>query len=129
MSGEKSTCWKRPVKAKTVAFVAVPIVLIAIVVIVVVTTTKKSTTPPGTYVPPDTIPTPLGWTTAKSKAQALVSKLTPAEKGALVSGLGMNNPCLGNIGAVSKIGFSGLCLHDSPTGIRSATGNSAFPAG
>ncbi|KAI8840267.1 glycoside hydrolase superfamily [Chytridium lagenaria] len=58
------------------------------------------------------------WDQAVQRAKELVATLTLEEKG----------PCVGNIKAVPKIGFKGLCLQDSPAGIRFALDVSAFPA-
>ena len=37
-------------------------------------------------------------------------------------------PCVGNLPAIPSINFPGLCLQDSPTGVRFAQNVSAFPA-
>lgn len=37
--------------------------------------------------------------------------------------------CLGNVGAIPRLGIRGLCLQDSPLGIRSSDYNTAFGAG
>jgi hypothetical protein len=37
--------------------------------------------------------------------------------------------CIGNIGAQPDVGFDGLCLQDSPLGVRRSDFNSVFPAG
>lgn len=70
------------------------------------------------------------WVSAISKAKAAVEQLSLEEKAWLVTGTGMNNgPCSGNILAIKKIGFKGLCLQDSPTAIRGADLTTVFPAG
>ncbi|KAJ3034856.1 hypothetical protein HDV00_004588 [Rhizophlyctis rosea] len=94
------------------------------------TTTTTTNVPSGTSVGPAPTAPAVDWSSAKSKAQALVAKLTSAQKAQVVSGIGQNNgfKCIGNIGSVSTINFPGMCLQDSPTGVRSASGNSAFPA-
>jgi beta-glucosidase len=52
------------------------------------------------------------------------------EKVQLTTGAGwMIGRCLGNIPAIPSQNFSGLCLQDSPLGVRSADFVSAFPAG
>lgn len=38
-------------------------------------------------------------------------------------------PCVGNIAAITAIGFPELCLQDGPLGVRYAPGVTAFPAG
>ncbi|KAJ3385951.1 hypothetical protein HDU84_001881 [Entophlyctis sp. JEL0112] len=71
------------------------------------------------------------WDESIALATAAVANLTLSEKVSLASGIGFGNvetPCVGGIAAVSKIGFPGLCLQDSPTGVRLAYNVSAFPA-
>ncbi|KAH8831573.1 beta-glucosidase [Flagelloscypha sp. PMI_526] len=78
------------------------------------------------------IPTPklsAEWTTAYAKAKPQVAKLSLQDKVNLATGVGwMNGACVGNTPAVSSIGFPGLCLQDSPLGVRFADLVSAFPA-
>ncbi|KAH8100581.1 glycoside hydrolase family 3 protein [Cristinia sonorae] len=64
------------------------------------------------------------WTVAYSKAKVAVQTLSLSDKVALTTG-----PCTGNIPAISTINFPGLCLEDSPLGVRGADKVSAFPAG
>jgi beta-glucosidase len=77
----------------------------------------------GDYSPPK-YPSPWmrggnGWADAYIKAQAFVSQLTLLEKVNLTTGVGWEGlSCVGNTGSVDRIGFAGLCLQDSPTGIR-----------
>ncbi|KAI8830346.1 glycoside hydrolase superfamily [Chytridium lagenaria] len=69
------------------------------------------------------------WDQAVKRAKELVATLSLNEKVDLASGTGWaKGPCVGNIKAVPKIGFKGLCLQDSPAGIRYAFDVSAFPA-
>ena len=42
---------------------------------------------------------------------------------------GIPGPCVGNIIAIPRLNFSGLCLQDGPLAIRVATYASVFPAG
>jgi len=42
---------------------------------------------------------------------------------------GQAGPCVGNIVAIPRLGFSGLCLHDGPLAIRVADYTSVFSAG
>lgn len=78
-----------------------------------------------------------GWAEAIGKArQYLVDNdLTIEEKVALATGIGweekgyLGRACVGNIGPIERIGFKGLCLQDSPAGIRLADGVSVFPSG
>ncbi|KAK3900965.1 beta-glucosidase [Staphylotrichum tortipilum] len=68
-----------------------------------------------------------GWTAALAKAKAFVTKLTPEEKALMVTGY--PGPCVGNILAVPRLSFPGLCLQDGPLAIRVADYASVFPAG
>jgi hypothetical protein len=57
------------------------------------------------------------WASAYSKAQIALAKLTNANKVALATGIGWKKgPCVGNIAAISSIGFPELCLQDGPLG-------------
>jgi beta-glucosidase len=42
---------------------------------------------------------------------------------------GTPGPCIGNIVAIPRLGFSGLCLQDGPLAIRIVDYASTFPAG
>ncbi|KAJ3204976.1 hypothetical protein HDU67_009194 [Dinochytrium kinnereticum] len=69
------------------------------------------------------------WDEAIVKAKDLVGQLSLEEKVDLASGIGWAvGNCVGNIKAVPKINFPGLCLQDAPTGVRYALNVSAFPA-
>ncbi|CAD6930402.1 unnamed protein product [Tilletia controversa] len=97
--------------------------------------------PPGADTPKfrtpnDTPPPPLKatgnskWAGAITKAQAMVAKLNSTEKVGLVTGVGwQNGQCVGNIAAIPRVGFGGLCLQDSPLGVRFADRVTVFPAG
>jgi hypothetical protein len=105
----------------------------------------------GEYSPPS-YPSPwmrggVDWAEAYEKAQAFVSQLTLLEKVNLTTGVGWEEgPCVGNTGTIPRLNFPGLCLQDSPLGVRDskfsalnaflqnansklADLNSAFPAG
>lgn len=69
----------------------------------------------------------IGWEAAFVRAEAFVANLTMEEKAQLVTGT--SGPCVGNIGAIPRLGFDGLCLQDGPLAIRQATYASVFPAG
>ncbi|KAJ3194490.1 hypothetical protein HK101_002601 [Irineochytrium annulatum] len=74
---------------------------------------------------------PLDWATATRKAEAMMSQynVTLEEQLTLVTGVGWTvGNCVGNIAAIPRINFPGLCLQDSPSGIRFALNVSAFPA-
>jgi len=68
-----------------------------------------------------------GWEDAVGKAKAFVSQLTLEEKSNMVTGT--PGPCTGNIIAIPRLGFPGLCLQDGPLAIRVADYASVFPAG
>lgn len=42
---------------------------------------------------------------------------------------GYPGPCVGNIVAIPRLGFPGLCLQDGPLAIRQVDYASVFPAG
>ncbi|KAF8203069.1 beta-glucosidase [Pholiota molesta] len=68
------------------------------------------------------------WQAAYTKAQAAIAKLSLQDKVNLATGVGwMDGNCVGNTPAVSSISFPGLCLEDSPVGVRYADFVSAFP--
>ncbi|KAF2502578.1 beta-glucosidase [Lophium mytilinum] len=71
-----------------------------------------------------------GWEAAYAKAQAFVKQLTLLEKVNLTTGVGWEGEaCVGNVGAIPRLGFPALCMQDSPLGVRFADFVSAFPAG
>ncbi|KAL8809999.1 MAG: hypothetical protein Q9200_002938 [Gallowayella weberi] len=84
---------------------------------------------------PPFYPSPWGsgagnWANAYEKARTFVAKLTLLEKVNLTTGVGWQNErCVGETGAIPRLGFRGLCLQDSPLGVRNTDYNSAFPAG
>lgn len=56
--------------------------------------------------------------------------MTLLEKVNLTTGTGwMSEACVGNVGAIPRLGFHALCMQDSPLGVRFADFVSAFPAG
>ncbi|KLO13958.1 glycoside hydrolase family 3 protein [Schizopora paradoxa] len=68
------------------------------------------------------------WVSAYTKANAAVAKMSLTDKVNLGTGVGwMNGNCVGNTPAISSINFPGLCLEDSPLGVRYADFVSAFP--
>jgi beta-glucosidase len=56
-----------------------------------------------------------------------VAQLTTEEKADMVTG--QAGPCVGNIVAIPRLGFGGLCLQDGPLAIRVADYASVFSAG
>ena len=57
------------------------------------------------------------WAAAYSKAETALAQLTNANKVALATGIGWEKgPCVGNIAAISSIGFPELCLQDGLLG-------------
>lgn len=70
------------------------------------------------------------WTYAVEKARLFVSNLTLEEKVNLTTGVGWTGGrCVGNIPAIERVGFNGLCLQDAPLGVRMTDGVTAFPSG
>ncbi|KAF7310068.1 Glycoside hydrolase family 3 protein [Mycena indigotica] len=69
------------------------------------------------------------WAAAYTKAKAAVAKLSLQDKVNLGTGVGWEvGHCVGNTPAISSISFPGLCLEDSPVGVRDTDLNSVFPA-
>ncbi|KAK8865976.1 hypothetical protein IAR55_001126 [Kwoniella newhampshirensis] len=69
------------------------------------------------------------WNEAHRRAAAYLSDWTVEEKVVLATGVGwMNGRCVGNIGPVPSKSFPGLCLQDSPLGVRLTDYVSFFPA-
>ncbi|THH13125.1 hypothetical protein EW146_g7064 [Bondarzewia mesenterica] len=68
------------------------------------------------------------WASAVARAKQFVAGLTLDEKVNLTTGVGTNGRCVGNTGEVTRLGFTGLCLQDSPLGVRDTDYASAFPA-
>jgi len=59
------------------------------------------------------------WQDAYAKAQAFVSQLTLLEKVNLTTGVGWEGQaCVGTTGSIPRLNFAGLCLQDSPLGVR-----------
>ncbi|KAH7924395.1 family 3 glycoside hydrolase [Leucogyrophana mollusca] len=65
------------------------------------------------------------WAAARAKAQAMIANFTVWDKVNITTGT--SGRCIGNIGAVGP--FPGLCLEDSPLGVRETDFVTAFPAG
>lgn len=67
------------------------------------------------------------WAAAYVKAKHLLAQMTTAEKVNITHG--WPGSCVGNTGAVSRLGVPPLCFADGPAGIRGQEFVSAFPAG
>lgn len=68
------------------------------------------------------------WDAAFVRAEAFVSTLTVEQKVNVSTGVYWEQGlCVGNIGAVGS--WPGLCLEDSPVGVRYTDFNTVFPAG
>ncbi|EJF60355.1 hypothetical protein DICSQDRAFT_201362 [Dichomitus squalens LYAD-421 SS1] len=88
-------------------------------------TSPSSPPPPGSPLVPDFGP---AWAAAHAKARALVSTLTLEQKANVSTGVGwMGGRCVGNIPPAGA--WPGLCLEDSPLGVRDTDFVTAFPAG
>ncbi|KAI0549905.1 beta-glucosidase M [Xylaria curta] len=76
------------------------------------------------------------WADAYNKAVKFVNQLTIEEKASLASGVtsstgttGTLNGCSGNIAAIDRMNFTGLCLTDAGQGVRATDFVSGFPSG
>ncbi|KAI0471265.1 beta-glucosidase M [Xylaria cf. heliscus] len=76
------------------------------------------------------------WADAYDKAVNFVNQLTIEEKASLASGVtsstgttGTLNGCSGNIAAIDRMNFTGLCLTDAGQGVRATDFVSGFPSG
>ena len=65
-----------------------------------------------------------------AKARQLVSQMTLEEKVNITGGVtNPSNGCGGNIPAVPRVGFPGLCLQDGPAGVRGTDFVNGYAAG
>ncbi|GLI82014.1 hypothetical protein PoHVEF18_010414 [Penicillium ochrochloron] len=70
------------------------------------------------------------WAKAYEKAAAMVSKMTFEEKNNLTYGISSTaNGCSGNIPAIPRLGFTGLCLQDAGQGVRNTDAVNSYPSG
>ena len=70
------------------------------------------------------------WSDAVHKARAYVRKFSTEDQSALVTGSGFGRGrCVADIAPIKKHNFPGLCLMDSPTGVRGADRCTVFPPG
>ncbi|KAJ1302819.1 hypothetical protein OPQ81_003125 [Rhizoctonia solani] len=98
----------------------------------------SNTTSPNTPVPTGSLPddyfikgnTPRTWSQALALAAKFIAPMSIEEKSALATGVGFGTSrCVGNIIDQPKYKFPGLCLQDSPLGVRLTDRVSAFTAG
>ena len=68
------------------------------------------------------------WSAAYAKARAFVCNLTITEKVNLTTQTGTGASYTYSLGIIPRVGFRGLALDDSPTGVRSTDYSSAFTA-
>ncbi|RMZ42013.1 hypothetical protein AFCA_006858 [Aspergillus flavus] len=83
---------------------------------------------------PAVYPSPEGtgsgaWASAYEKAKAFVANLTPEEKVNLTAGTDADNGCSGNIPAIPRLNFPGLCVSDAGNGLRSTDHVNAWSSG
>ncbi|KAM0273576.1 hypothetical protein ACHAQH_008239 [Verticillium albo-atrum] len=71
----------------------------------------------------------LNWTEAVAMAESFTAKLTFQEKLNIVTGNSPVNVCIGNIAAVSSLGFNALCMVDGPNAVGRTDRVSVFPSG
>ncbi|KAJ5953555.1 hypothetical protein N7454_000451 [Penicillium verhagenii] len=83
---------------------------------------------------PPVYPSPLGtgsgdWAVAYEKAKDFVSKLSQEEKVNLTAGVPAENGCSGNIPAIQRLEFPGLCVSDAGNGLRGTDFVNSWPSG
>ncbi|KAM0520153.1 hypothetical protein ACHAPE_003433 [Trichoderma viride] len=69
------------------------------------------------------------WEAAFQKAKLLVGKMTLEEKVNLTAGVTKDSTCSGNIPAIERLHFPGMCLSDAGNGLRNTDFVSGFPSG
>ncbi|KAJ7199035.1 glycoside hydrolase superfamily [Mycena pura] len=101
-----------------------------------VTTGVPDRAPPGfeEWESPIVLPAPPvkgtdDWAPFVQRARQFVAGLTIEEKVNATTGIDIFGRCVGNTGTIPRFGWKGLCLEDSPLGVRFADFASAFPAG
>ncbi|KAH8701551.1 glycoside hydrolase superfamily [Talaromyces proteolyticus] len=82
---------------------------------------------------PPVYPTPEGsgagaWASAYDRARGLLANMSTEEKAGILSGALDANGCSGFSGAVSRLGFPGICLNDAESGVRTAELVNGYPA-
>ena len=84
--------------------------------------------PEGSLYTPRITPGTGNWSSAYAKAHAFVCNLTLTEKVNLTTQTGTGASYGYSLGIIPRVGFRGLALDDSPTGVRSTDYSSAFTA-
>ncbi|EPQ27396.1 uncharacterized protein PFL1_04934 [Pseudozyma flocculosa PF-1] len=85
---------------------------------------------PPFYPTPQTQGTTQKWKDAIGKAREYLQQFNQTEKVMLTTGTGWSRgPCVGNIAAIPRVGFPGLCLMDGPAGVRGTDRITSFPDG
>ncbi|KAL7927495.1 glycoside hydrolase family 3 protein [Trichoderma austrokoningii] len=69
------------------------------------------------------------WEAAFQKAKHLVGQMTLEEKVNLTAGVTKESTCSGNIPAIERLHFPGMCLSDAGNGLRNTDFVSGFPSG
>ncbi|GFP52681.1 probable beta-glucosidase M [Trichoderma asperellum] len=69
------------------------------------------------------------WEAAFQKARLLVGQMTLEEKVNLTAGATKDSTCSGNIPAIERLHFPGMCLSDAGNGLRNTDFVSGFPSG
>lgn len=70
------------------------------------------------------------WAEPVRRAREYIQQWSLEQRVQLVTGSGwQNGPCVGNIVNQTELGFPGLCLQDSPAGVRFADNVNVWPAG
>ncbi|KAK7055677.1 Fn3-like domain-containing protein [Favolaschia claudopus] len=100
------------------------------------TTGIPDAAPPGfeEWTSPIVVPAPqvkgtADWASAVQRARTFVQGLTLEEKINVTTGIDIFGRCVGNTGTIPRLNWPGLCLEDSPLGVRFADFVSAGPAG
>ncbi|KAK7005807.1 beta-glucosidase [Favolaschia claudopus] len=109
--------------------------LLAVHVLSDVTTGIPDAAPPGfeewespIFLPAPDVKGSGDWASAVARARTFVKGLTLPEKINVTTGVDVLGRCVGNTGTIPRLGWAGLCLEDSPLGVRFADFASAFPA-
>jgi beta-glucosidase len=69
------------------------------------------------------------WADAWTKASNLVQAMTLEEKVNLTGGVTADNSCSGNIQAIPRLGFAGMCVSDAGNGLRATDFVNSYPSG